>query len=199
MYTIVPIPTVSEGARNADIKQRRANEEKHESSKREEKHGQDKNKMHSELISVNKEAIIADKKNTENINGAISLISKQLTGLSLEVPELVEGEKIAKSITDNSQNIEKVLKDLIRNVGDIKLEEKSINFTPYVKALSEVLNKNTVSLKAEISKLSKSVEGISLEQEERPMEWVFDVQRNDKGYIDKVIATVPYYGDEDGG
>lgn len=197
MYEITPTPAISVGAKSAEIKRNRAKKEKRENSEKELACQKRKDSMHSEMISLKKESIVSHDKNTNEIKQILDSIKSEIAKIELEVPELFDGDKIAQSLTDNSKKVEGLLKDLVNNVSKIKLEGKELDLSPYVKVISEVLIKNTTGLKKELDKLNQAVSEISFDIEQ-PIEWIFDVSRDSKGYIQSVNAKA-YFGDEDDG
>ena len=152
-----------------------------------------KEKMHSEMLDSNKDISEAIDSSSTNLAEVIADLGNRV-GINLEIPELLEGDKISKSISDSTGNIEKILTALVKSVALIKLEQKDTS--PHLKAISDVVSKNTSQIKSSLKDINQSVSDIRLEQD-YPVEWVFDVVRNDKGYIDRVIASATDFGDEE--
>ena len=195
MYEIKSLPRQSIGSKNAEIKRGIAIEEKESKKAEQEKHYQNKEKMHNAVLSVKKESIESETKNSNELKNVLDSIKSEISNIELAVPELFDGSKITQSLDKNAKNIEGLLKNLVSNVSKIKLENSELDLSTYVKSLSEILFKNTNSIKFELDKLNQSVSEISLDIEQ-PIEWVFDVSRDKKGYIESVKALA-YYGDEE--
>lgn len=152
-----------------------------------------KEKMHSELIKANKEVSSSIDNSSENLLKAITQLSKQV-GLNVEIPELVEGDKISSSIEGGSNKIEAILKTVTKAISSIELEtHKPLEIAPHAKSLTAAITKNMSVLKDALSELNESINEIRLENLPQPTGWEFDVQRNEKGFINKVVANATDY------
>lgn len=156
-------------------------------------HKEQKKKMHSEMILSNKDISGSLDKSSERISKILSDISNQV-GLTIEVPELVEGDKIADSIEDSSDKIETILKTVTQAIAQIKLEtQKPLDISPQAKSLTDAISKNMGVLKSALTELNQSVMEIRLESNPTPIEWEFEVHRNSNKLIEKVTATATDY------
>ena len=163
----------------------------------------DKSKMHSDMLSANKDLTEANKEIAQAIDDSSVNLSKILSnigdrvGISLEVPDLLEGDKISESIESSSKRTEGLLKELAKNLSKIKLEIQPTELAPHTKKLTDNATINNDKLlavvKTAIRQLNQSISEIQLVQD-NPIEWEFKVSRDKKGYIESVNA-VAYYGE----
>ena len=202
-YTLKPYPKTSQGTRNAEKKRKLAIAEYEEKEQKEEAresaHKEQKSKMHAEMIASNKGIIEAIGSSSKSILPILNGLKTQISEIELNLPELVEGDKISQSLSDNSKRIESAIKSVNDNIQKIKLDiPKQQDLKPHAKSLTDAISKSMGVIKTSLMDINESILDIRLEQEPQPIEWDFDVTRDDKGYI-KNVKAVAYFGEEIGG
>lgn len=202
-YQLKPLPRISRGAKNAEKKRVEAIAKKESKDKKEESkesaHKEQKEKMHSEMIVSNKEIVSAIGESSKSILPILSGLKSQIAKIELEIPELVEGDKISKSMQENAKIIESALGDVVGSIKKIELDiPKQQDLKAPTKSLTDAISKSMTVIKTSLAEINESIMDIRLEQEPQPIEWDFDVSRDDKGYI-KSVKAVAFYGEEIGG
>ena len=196
MYTIKPLPTLSRGSKRAEAKKQEKESESSVERAREDKEHKEsvalKEKLNQSLVISNDEIAKVITDNTKTVADVLALVKEQIAQIELNIPELVEGDKIADSIKNNSTVIKASMASLSESVKTLKFEQKDVDMMPHFKLLADAITKNMSGIKASLKTLDNSINMIQLETYPPPTEWTFDVSRDDKGYIKKVTATTPY-------
>lgn len=169
--------------------------EKEDENKEELKHKESvalKEKLNNELVVSNKAIVDVIESNTKTVTNALDSVKEQIANIKLDIPELVEGDKISSSIKASAKAIEDSIAKLSDSVAKIKLEESEVDMTPHFKLIADTITKNMDGLKESLSMLDKSINDISFVNYPPATEWTFDITRDEKGYISQVTATSPY-------
>ena len=192
MYEVKPIAAKSSGSIKAEKNREREKEKETTELAEKKAHHAKQEALTKEIIESSNDIAKKIDSSSQGLTESLTGLSNQIDKIKLEIPKQ-DNTDIVSAINGFSEITSNLLSNLSESVANIKLETQEIDLNQHTEVLTQTIDQNIASLEGVIGELVKSVKAIKFETEQPPLEWIFEVERNDDGYIEQIHAVVPTY------